>query len=213
MLDFTPWKAVMPAPSAGRVRRWHYCHPLPSEPYRHLSTHTAQASDNAPATARGAPPGPGVPPARYYGRAGYRDDVGGGSCTSYGPYDRADISALLPTPVGGRLACADTRGKSARFPGGDVPTPIRPITGRRSLPPSSFTRCPLGGPCGPPTRKGGQRAYHVPLTEPGGLGRVSRPVTRHLRRGNVEPPHLATYLLVQAYQQLWVRYKGTTLAC
>src|ERR1700681_3047339 len=27
-------------------------------------------------------------------------------------------------------------------------TPIRPITGRHSLPPSSFTCCPVGAPCG-----------------------------------------------------------------
>jgi hypothetical protein len=31
---------------------------------------------------------------------------------------------------------------------GDVATPIRPITDRHSLPPSSFTCCPVGAPCG-----------------------------------------------------------------
>jgi hypothetical protein len=34
------------------------------------------------------------------------------------------------------------------FGWGDVATPIRPITGRLSLAPSSFTRCPIGSPCG-----------------------------------------------------------------
>src|ERR1700683_4011344 len=39
----------------GRVRGRGRPHPLPSEPYRHLSTHTAQALDNALVTARGCP--------------------------------------------------------------------------------------------------------------------------------------------------------------
>ena len=38
-------------------------------------------------------------------------------------------------------------------------------------------------------------------------------MARHLQQGNAEPPHLATHLLVQACQQLGVRYQGTTLAC
>src|SRR5262249_35641463 len=35
------------------------------------------------------------------------------------------------------------------FGWGDVATPIRPITGRPSLAPSSSTRCPVRSPCGP----------------------------------------------------------------
>ena len=46
-------------------------------------------------------------------------------------------------------------------------TPIRPATGRPSLPPSSSTRRPLGPPYGGPTPKGGRRAYHVPRTYQG----------------------------------------------
>ena len=42
-------------------------------------------------------------------------------------------------------------------------TPIQPITGRRSLPPSSSTRSPIGGPYGPLSLMGGLRAYQVPL--------------------------------------------------
>jgi hypothetical protein len=39
-------------------------------------------------------------PGQYLGSAGYRNDVGGGGRTSKGHYDRADISASPPTPVG-----------------------------------------------------------------------------------------------------------------
>src|SRR5262249_31672507 len=60
-----------------------------------------------------------------------------------------------PTPEGSRPA----------FAWGDVPTPIRPVTGRRSLAPSSFTRSPIGRSCERPTPKGGLRAYHVPQAE------------------------------------------------
>jgi hypothetical protein len=45
---------------------------------------------------------------------------------------------------------------------GDVATPIRPITDRPSLAPSSFTRCRLDASYEAPTPKGRQRAYHVP---------------------------------------------------
>jgi hypothetical protein len=90
------------------------------------------------------------------------------------------------------------------FGWGDVATPIRPITGRPSLAPSSFTRSPVGSPCGALSPKGGLRAYHVAPRKPRGLGRASTPVARHLRRGSSEPPDLATYLLVQACQHLWL---------
>jgi hypothetical protein len=40
-------------------------------------------------------------------------------------------------------------------------TPVRPITGRHSLPPSSFTRSPIASPCDSSTLTGGLRAYHV----------------------------------------------------
>jgi hypothetical protein len=44
-------------------------------------------------------------------------------------------------------------------------TPVRPVTGRPSLPPSSFTRRPVGSPYGGPTLAGGRRAYHVASQE------------------------------------------------
>jgi len=45
-------------------------------------------------------------------------------------------------------------------------TPVRPIAGRPSLPPPSFTRRPVGSPRGWPTLAGGRRAYHVASREP-----------------------------------------------
>src|SRR5436190_16257168 len=86
-------------------------------------------------------------------------------------------------------------------------TPIQPITGRPSLAPSSFTRCPVRSsydfPCCP--RTAAQRAYHVPRVKPnGGLGRASTPVVQHLRVPSSDQHNLTTYLLVQACQHLWL---------
>src|SRR5262245_8534667 len=61
-----------------------------------------------------------------------------------------------PTPEGSQPACA----------GGDGATPLRPATGRPSLPPSSFTRSPIGLPCGSLSLAGELRAYHVALLKP-----------------------------------------------
>src|SRR5262249_40131300 len=48
------------------------------------------------------------------------------------------------------------------------------------------------------------RAYHVALLKPRGLGPACTPVARHLRQVSSPHPDLATYLLVQAYQHLWL---------
>src|SRR5262249_19762468 len=84
----------------------------------------------------------------------------------------ADLSASLPESGGrGSLVNEDQREVSALSRGVMLPsgsTPIRPVTGRRWLAPSSFTRCPVGGPCGLLSLAGGRRAYHVPLTYQGG---------------------------------------------
>ena len=132
--------------------------------------------------------------------------LGGGSRTSKDPCGPADISALLPNA--GWLSSHVRPHQREVCPPcgwGDVATPIRPITGRPSLAPSSFTRCPVGSSCGflsGGVSTGGQRAYHVPQAEhAGGLGRVSSPVVRHLRRGSSEPRNLTTCLLAQAYLQ------------
>jgi hypothetical protein len=107
-------------------------------------------------------------PERYCGSAGSRDDFGGGSSTSKGRCDLANISASLPNA--GWLTVHARRHQREVCPvarGGDVPTPIRPITGRPSLAPSSCTRCPVrssyDSPCCP--RTAGQQAYHVPQAE------------------------------------------------
>jgi len=88
-------------------------------------------------------------------------------------------------------------------------TPIRSITDRRSLTPSSFTRSPVGSSRDERSLAGGLRAYHVAPMYRSGEGRVSSPVARHLRGVSSEHPDLATYLLVQAYQHLTlVLYDG-----
>ena len=72
------------------------------------------------------------------------------------PLRRLAVSSRPSTPEGSQLA----------FARGHVATPIRPVTGRPSLPPSSFTRSLIGSPHGWPTRWGRLRAYHVASREP-----------------------------------------------
>jgi hypothetical protein len=72
------------------------------------------------------------------------------------PLRRLAVGSRPSTPEGSRLA----------FARGDVATPIRPVTGRPSLPPPSFTRSLIGSPCGWPTLTGRLRAYHVASWEP-----------------------------------------------
>src|SRR6266536_3405307 len=52
--------------------------------------------------------------------------------------------------------------------------------------------------------RGRIRAYHVPRECPSGLGLAALPVARHLRQMSSKHLNLATYLLVQAYQHLWL---------
>ena len=80
--------------------------------------------------------------------------------------------------------------------------PIRSITERPLLSPSSFTRRLIGFSCESLSLAGRRRAYHVSPLSQCGLGRVSPPVARRLRWRSSEPPDLATYLLVQACQHL-----------
>jgi hypothetical protein len=105
-----------------------------------------------------------------------------------------------------RFTYANTRGKSADFRRGMMlplgAIPIRPVTGRPSLAPSSFTRRPISISCEQLSLAGRRRAYHVPPLSPCGLGRASPPVVRRLRQRSSEPPDLTTYLLVQAIQHL-----------
>src|SRR5262245_23612611 len=94
-----------------------------------VSTHAAQALNNAPArydraqlrwpttplTGRGCPIGLGVN--LDVTATGPAPEIGGGR-TSEDRYDPADRSALPPAPVGCRFTSANTRGKSARFRAG-----------------------------------------------------------------------------------------------
>jgi hypothetical protein len=174
---------------------------LDAQPYRLVSSHTAQASDNASARIRGCPTGSGA-----------NLDVTAAEpateMTSVAAVAPAKVVSTSPTFLHHSLRrLADgsrpptPQGSQSAFAGGDA-TPIRPITGRPSLAPSSLTRSPVGSPCGSLSLAGGLRAYHVPLTQPSGFGRASGPVARHLRPGTVESRHLATHLLVQACQPL-----------
>jgi len=93
-------------------------------------------------------------------------------------------------------------------------TSIRPITGRPSLAPASFTRCVVRLPCGFPSQNqrvgehNGFTTFRV-CNRHGEVGDASPPVARHPRGVSSEHPSLATYLLVQACQPLWlVLYDG-----
>lgn len=105
----------------------------------------------------------------------------------------ADLAALLPQAGLPTVRVRQHPREVCPLAGG-LATPIRPIPGRRALAPSSLTRSPIGAPCGGLSLAGGLRAYHVPRTSLSGLGRVSRPVARHLRQRTAEPLPLATYL-------------------
>ena len=63
-----------------------------------------------------------------------------------------EVSRLSPR---GDVACGSAAGS----------TPIRSITERPSLAPSSSTRRPVGVSCEPLSPKGGRRAYHVPRVQ------------------------------------------------
>src|SRR5262249_43157569 len=98
-----------------------------------------------------------------------------------------------PTPEGSRPG----------FPAG--PTPLSGLlqVGVRFLPhpvpaaPAARLAacCPAGSP-----PAGGRRVDPVPRLDRSGFGRASRPVARRQRRGNAEPPDLATCLVARAYQ-------------
>ena len=81
-------------------------------------------------------------------------------------------------------------------------TPLRLMTRRLSLPPSSFTRSAIGLPYGSLSPVGALRAYHVPSVYLCGEGLISTPGGHHLRPVRPEHRFLTPYLLVQASQHL-----------
>jgi hypothetical protein len=78
--------------------------------------------------------------------------------------------------------------------GGVMSQPLSGLlqVGIRFLPPP-LPAAPSVGLAACLSQGGRLRAYHVPPTQPSGLGRASGPVARRLRPGNAEPRHLATY--------------------
>jgi hypothetical protein len=169
----------------------------------------AQASDNAFLSNTRLPHWSWGPPGRYYGRAGYRDDFGGGSSTSE--------RALHPRRHICNTACAGWLTVHARRHQREVcplsrGVMLQPLSaplqhGIRFLPPPlpaapsarlavRFPSTPLVYGAGETT--GLPRSADVPEW----IGRICTPVARHLRRRSSGPPDLATYLLVQAVQQL-----------
>ena len=168
----------------------------------HLSTHPAQALDNAPAwhdrarfhrpttplTERGRPIGLGV-------------DLDG-TATEPATEDRRGPHHGRCRP---RQICFAPR---AGWPS----VPIRRHPGEVSSLSRGVMSQPLSGPLQAGLRflprplpaapwaplasrlpvRGGQRAYHVPPMCRGGEGRRFSPVVQHLRRGRYEPPDLTT---------------------
>jgi hypothetical protein len=82
-------------------------------------------------------------------------------------------------------------------------TAILIITIRRSLSPQSFTRPPIGIPCGLLSARGGEgRAYHVSCQSRDRLGLAWTPVVGVSTLQNISACRPTTYLLVTAYQPL-----------
>ena len=104
-----------------------------------------------------------LPPLRAKTTARYSSAAA--ACFQGRPHQQA-----LPPPTSACLLqrlvelsrAARPEGSLPAFAWGDIATPIRPITGRRSLAPSSSARLRVGRPCGFPTPKGRRRVYHVP---------------------------------------------------
>jgi hypothetical protein len=152
--DSTPRSAAHPFDAYSSSIRRRFCG---------VRTGPAPPSDDTPSGTR-LPHWPWSQPERYCDSAGYRVD----SVAQAAP---AEVVATSPTV----LLCLLRRladGSRPLTPEGSLPafawsdvatgsTPVRPITGRRSLPPSSFTRSPIDSPCGSSPLAGGLRAYHV----------------------------------------------------
>jgi hypothetical protein len=173
-----------------------------------LSPHTAQASGNVPArydparlrrpttplTERGSPLGLGA-------NLSVTAAEPATELTTVAAVAPATALATAPTVLHHSLRrLADgsrpptPEGSLPPFGWGDVTTPIRPVIGRRSLPPSSSARSPIGSSYDSLSLTGGLRAYHVAPLKRRGLGPASTPVAQHLRRRSSETPDLATYL-------------------
>jgi len=87
---------------------------------------------------------------------------------------------------------------------GQAMSPIHSITEQHSLLPSSRPHTPDSAPHGLPAPFPGRgyAGYHVPRNHPRSLGLTRTPLAQHLRWRTLDPPSLATYLLVQATSTL-----------
>jgi hypothetical protein len=167
-----------------------------------VSPHTAQALANAPTVARGCPHWP-IEDNLYV--TAWKPTTEPSEAAPARALRFADISALLPQVGLPTVHVRQHQREVSSLSGGVMYTeltPIRSITERHSLAPSSLTRRLVGFSCESLSRMGRRRAYHVPPLSLCGLGRVSPPVVHRLRWRSSEPPDLTTYLLVQAYQHL-----------
>jgi hypothetical protein len=85
-------------------------------------------------------------------------------------------------------------------------TPIHPITGWRSLLPSSHARTSIGLPCGSLSLTGDVRGCHVPSqSHTNGLGALYPPVAWDAHDKEARTPCTRySALLAQAWQHLWL---------
>src|SRR3954447_346248 len=149
-----------PLPSELHVRRFDACSSSIEQRPCEIRPGAAPLAHDTPYGTR-LPHWPWGQPGRYFDRAGDRRSARAApralppASDLLCPPSRLAVGSRPPTPEGSQLA----------FARGDLATPIRPVTDRLSLPPSSFTRRPIGSPRGGPTLAGGRRAYHVASQE------------------------------------------------
>ncbi len=187
-------------PPRCRVAREHCCSPAPSERHVNLSVYAAQASPKAP---RGTRWGADAPPARYWSGADGRDTP------ETAPAASCRHLLCLPSQLFRRSRAETPEGSQPAFAWDDLAGGLNPYPlDYRATFASSLILYPPSHrqpPCGGPTPRGGRRAYHVPRMNHGWFRFCLSAGGRNGDgRGWENPLRLATYLLVQASQRLWL---------
>ena len=187
-------------PPKCRVAREHCCSPAPSERHVNLSVYAAQASPKAP---RGTRWGARAPPARYWSGADGRDTP------ETAPAASCRHLLCLPSQLFRRSRAETPEGSQPAFAWDDLAGGLNPYPlDYRATFASSLILYPPSHrqpPCGGPTPRGGRRAYHVPRMNHGWFRFCLSAGGRNGDgRGWENPLRLATYLLVQASQRLWL---------